>query len=232
MKNKILASAASLFAALFISASAFAVEAIGGGSIRITLTPENAANLKVKIYSEGEETEHSIPSDEVLRLSTTNLVGVDAPKDNEFILEKYKEATGFVVMGDSDETLVQLTSEKTGINMPLHLDFQWYPKLRILTAAEKVEVLSESGEVLHELAAENPLSLSSAPGMAIRFTVLGADSGDAQVPADNNEDFVPAPNSGATGGCSLAANAGPNLGNAWMAILPIAFAAVRRFRPI
>ena len=224
MKTKsFLTLVAALFAVAFISTTAFA-EAIGGGSIRVTLSPENAANLKIRYYTTQGNVEKLLPVEEVLHLSTTSMTNM-----NEFSLVK-EETTGFIINGNPNDTIVQLSFEKEGTHEFLQLDYQWYPKLEILTSAEKVEVLNENGDVLHEVGAD-PLQLTSSNGMAVRFVVSGADQGgDNQVPTDDNNDLAPAPQAEATGGCHMAAGVSGTLGNAWLILLPVVFAAVRRIR--
>jgi hypothetical protein len=231
---RLLIVAAAFFAAVCSQQEAFA-DAIGGGSIRVTAA-EAGAEIKIRYRTEQGTVEKTVADTEVLHLSTFEVVDeggqfpVLNPTANQFILYK-DETTGFILTGGSD-VMVRLSFDEEGIQEELLLDFQWTPKLEILTSpADKVEVLDASDDLLNELG-EDTLFLSSNNGMAIRFVVPeaedqgGTDSGDDQGPGG---ELVPA-DEAASGGCSMASGFAGNLGGGWLMFLPLALAAVRRIR--
>jgi hypothetical protein len=225
--------AAAFIAAVFTQGKAYA-ETIGGGSIRVTAA-EPGAQIKIRYVTEQGTVEKSIAGTEVLHLSSFTIddqggpFPLLSPASNQFNLYK-GETTDFIIMGGSND-LVRLSFEQAGIQEELQLDFQWTPKLQILTsAADKVEVLDESDQLLHDVG-EEALFLTSGNGMAIRFVVPDAgqqgsnDSGNDQGPGDNL-----APSGEASGGCSMASGSAGNFGSGLCLLLPGALAVGRRIR--
>jgi|GEM_PF-5479736 len=217
--------AAALIAASFTHATAFA-EAIGGGSIRVTAA-EPGTEIQIRYQTEQGTVTKFIAGTEVLHLSTFEIVDNGGlfpllnPTQNTFNL--YKDgSTGFVINGGSDD-LVRLSFEQAGTKEDLQLDFQWTPKLEILTGAnDKVEVLDESDQLLHNVG-EDALYLISNNGMAIRFVIPEVvDQGGNDEPADQ-----PAPpQAQASGGCSMAAGSAGTM-SALGFLLPAVLVALR-----
>src|SRR4029434_9932442 len=215
--------AAALIAAAFTHATAFA-EAIGGGSIRVTAAAPGT-EIKIRYTTEDGIVEKSIAGTEVLHLSrfTVDDQGGQfpllSPASNQFSLYK-SGTTDFIIMG-GDEDLVRLSFEQAGTQEKLQLDFQWTPKLQILTAdGDKVEVLDESDQLLHDVG-EDALSLVSNNGMAIRFVIPAPDQGGDDL---GNDPLPPAP-SPASGG-RRTTGGGSNLSNGLCFLLPAIFAVV------
>src|SRR4030095_1171613 len=144
-----------------------------------------------------------------------------SPASNQFSLYK-SGTTDFIIMG-GDEDLVRLSFEQAGTQEELQLDFQWTPKLQILTSAnDKVEVLDESDQLLHDVTDE-ALSLVSNNGMAIRFVI------PAPAPDQGGDNPVPPASSPSSGGCAMTSGVS-NLSNGVCFLLPALFAVVRRAR--
>src|SRR5262245_21593713 len=116
--------AAAFIAAAFSQSSAFA-EAIGGGSIRVTVS-EPGVQIKIRYVTEQGVVEKSIAGTEVLHLSSFTIEDQGgqfpllSPASNQFDLYK-TETTDFIVTGGSDD-LVRLDFEQEEIQEKLKLD--------------------------------------------------------------------------------------------------------------
>lgn len=215
MKRQTITSLLIAAAFAFGMANTARAEDIGSGSIRITVSAEQAANLKVRYHTENGSADQAVTAAEVLHLSSFNVLdnGNDLPElqptQNAFNL--YKDGNiGFIVTGDSEDEIVRLSLKEAGVSAELLLDFQWMPKFEILDLdAAKVEVLNADDEVLQEVGPD-AVYLTSANGMAITFAVTddgiddgqddGEDDGNIDVGGDELDNGQPA-----SGGCSMTA---------------------------
>lgn len=230
---------ATVFTAAIFNTAARADD-IGNGSIRVTLSAETAADLKVRYVTEGGTVEQSIAADEVLHLSSFSIEdnGDDFPalypQANQFNVAK-EGSTGYYFAGDNDDSMVRLSFEKAGLHEELLLDFQWTPKLEILTTdADKVEVLNDVDELLEEVLVD-PVQITSNAGMAIRFVVEGHDGDDQNPdnqpnPNEGDDGLDDAPEAGATGGCSMVNPVGASPMSGLLLVLPALLAVTRRIR--
>lgn len=231
----------SLLVALtaFVGIHTAQAENIGQGSIRVTLTAEDAANLQVRYQTEDGSVDQAITAEEVLKLSSFVVIdnGGDLkelqPALNSFHLER-GSSIGFIMMGDDEDSLVRLNFQNAGITPELFLDFQWTPKFEILASAEsKVEVLNQDDEVLHELG-EDSLQILSSSGMEIRFVAPAPENDGDDQGGDNQDDGqqdngnIDLGEQPASGGCSMVGTAGSAFNLSALLVLGSLAVAARR----
>lgn len=226
MKRQITTLLLTVFTALTFCAGANAADAIGSGSVRVTVSSEDAIGLRYT--TEDNQVQTEVKPSEVLHLSTFDINGqILLPSQNSFTMVKNGNNLVIGVLGEQDEKLTRLNFDNEGLQeellLPSDIEFG-------IANPTKVEILDENDQVVAEITDESK-EYTSVNGMAIRFAIeaqLVPDEDDGNDP-EGQEDLGVDPNP-ASGGCSMVSASGGSQFGSLILAAGLALTAARRLR--